>query len=205
MDSRLRPTGKSGALAVSMDEFLRYFRTGKGQLWERQSLCKARVVFGEEVVAGKARAMVRDALLMKPWDDSMAAEIKAMRLAMQKGASDENIKRGVGGTVDVEFVVQMLQLKHMQEAPEVWTPGTVDAIKKLIETGKLDHGLGGSLLRSYQFLRSVEARLRLMNVAARHDLPTQEKALEKLAIHAQVSRRRSFNVSRQALQVASAS
>ena len=181
MDSRLRPTGKSGALAVSMDEFLRYFRTGKGQLWERQSLCKARVVFGEELVAGKARAMVKDALSMKPWDDSMAAEIKAMRLAMQKGASDENIKRGVGGTVDVEFVVQMLQLKHMQDDPSVWVPGTVDAIKQLVEAGKLDFGLGGSLLRSYQFLRSVEARLRLMNVAARHDLPTQEKALEKLA------------------------
>ena len=181
MDSRLRPTGKSGALAVSMDEFLRYFRTGKGQLWERQSLCKARVVFGEEVVSSKAGAMVRDALLMKPWKDSMAAEIKKMRLAMQKDATDENIKRGFGGTVDVEFVVQMLQLKHMRDAPKVWTPGTVDAIKQLIEAGKLDYGTGGSLLRSYQFLRSVEARLRLMNVAARHDLPTQEKSLEKLA------------------------
>ena len=181
MDSRLRPTGKSGALAVSMDEFLRYFRTGKGQLWERQSLCKARVVFGEEGVADKAREMVEDALLMKPWDDSMAAEIKAMRLAMQKDATDENIKRGVGGTVDVEFVVQMLQLKYMQDDPSVWAPGTVDAIKRLIQAGKLDYGTGGSLLRSYQFLRSVEARLRLMNVAARHDLPTQEKSLEKLA------------------------
>lgn len=181
LDSRLRPTGKSGALAVSMDEFLRYFRTGKGQLWERQALCKARVVFGGRAIADKAIALVEEALLMKPWNDSMAGEIKAMRLAMQKGASDQNIKRGVGGTVDVEFAVQMLQLKHMQDDRSVWTPGTVEAIGRLVEAGKLERGLGGSLSRAYQFLRAVEARLRLMNVAARHDLPTQPKQLEKLA------------------------
>jgi glutamate-ammonia-ligase adenylyltransferase len=181
LDSRLRPTGKSGSLAVSMDEFLRYFRTGKGQLWERQSLCKARVVFGSPAVVEKAILCVEEALLTKPWKDSMAAEIKAMRLAMQKDASDENIKRGVGGTVDVEFAVQMLQLKHMQDEQSVRTPGTVDAINELVKAQKLDAGLGGSLMRSYQFLRSVEARLRLMNVVARHDLPTEPKQLEKLA------------------------
>ena len=181
LDSRLRPTGKSGSLAVSMDEFLRYFRTGKGHLWERQSLCKARVVFGGSGVSAKAKAVVKQALLMKPWDDSMALEIKAMRLAMQKDATDENIKRGVGGTVDIEFAVQMLQLKHVEDDPSVWTPGTVDAINRLVESGKLDEELGSSLSNSYQFLRSVESRLRLMNTAARHDLPTQQKQLQKLA------------------------
>lgn len=181
LDSRLRPTGKSGSLAVSMDEFQRYFRTGKGQLWERQSLCKARVVFGGDAYAKKAMTLVEDALLMKPWDQSMAEEIKAMRLSIQKDASENNIKRGVGGTVDIEFAVQMLQLKHMHEAPSVWTPGTIDAIGRLLDAGKLSAPLGASLLRSYQFLRSIEARLRLMNVTARHDLPSQEKELFKLA------------------------
>ena len=181
LDSRLRPTGKSGSLAVSMDEFLRYFRTGKGQLWERQSLCKARVVVGGDAVTGKAKAVVKQALLMKPWENSMANEIKAMRLAMQKDATKENIKRGVGGTVDIEFAVQMLQLKHVQDDPSVWAPGTVDAINRLVEAKKLEAEIGRSLSSSYQFLRSVESRLRLMNTAARHDLPSQQKQLQKLA------------------------
>ncbi len=46
VDPRLRPTGRSGPLAVSLDEFVRYFRQGHGRLWERQSLCKARVITG---------------------------------------------------------------------------------------------------------------------------------------------------------------
>ena len=43
VDARLRPTGRSGALAISFDEFARYFADGGGQLWERQALCKAAV------------------------------------------------------------------------------------------------------------------------------------------------------------------
>ncbi len=46
VDARLRPTGKSGSLAMSLGEFGRYFAAGSGQLWERQALCKARPVYG---------------------------------------------------------------------------------------------------------------------------------------------------------------
>ena len=42
VDLRLRPTGRSGALATTFQEFARYFAEGDGQLWERQALCKAR-------------------------------------------------------------------------------------------------------------------------------------------------------------------
>ena len=46
VDARLRPTGKSGVLTTTFKEFVRYFLEGGGQLWERQALCKARVVYG---------------------------------------------------------------------------------------------------------------------------------------------------------------
>ena len=46
VDARLRPTGKSGTLATTFDELVRYYLEGDGQLWERQALCKARLVYG---------------------------------------------------------------------------------------------------------------------------------------------------------------
>ena len=46
VDARLRPTGKSGSLAMSLAEFNRYYAEGDGQLWERQALCKARPIYG---------------------------------------------------------------------------------------------------------------------------------------------------------------
>ncbi len=100
---------------------------------------------------------------------------------MQQFASDRNLKRGIGGTVDVEFIVQMLQLKYARRMPEVITPGTLDAIDVLNRAGVLDDADARKLGQAYRFLRSVESGLRLMNTAARHDLPTDEMELEKLA------------------------
>ena len=67
VDARLRPTGKSGALATSFAELLRYFTEGGGQLWERQALCKARVVYGSPRVAAAAMATVGRAAFDHRW------------------------------------------------------------------------------------------------------------------------------------------
>ena len=181
MDCRLRPTGKSGSLAVSEEELLRYFDSGQGQLWERQSLCKTRVVFGGSTQSEKAMAIIHQAILGQRWQDSMTTDIYKMRMAMQRTASKNNLKRGIGGTVDIEFIIQMLQLKHCGTDPSVLVTGTLEAAERLIATGILDPEQGRVLADAYQLLRSVEARLRLMNVTARHDLPIDNKQLTKLA------------------------
>jgi glutamate-ammonia-ligase adenylyltransferase len=181
LDPRLRPTGKSGSLAVSLEELQRYFAEGRGQLWERQALCKARPVYGAPEAAARTMQLIRKIIVENDWHPANAEEIRRMRIRMQQTASDRNLKRGIGGTVDVEFIVQMLQLKHAREMPEVLTPGTLDAIESLNRAGLLSDADARQLSQSYRFLRSVESGLRLMNTAARHDLPTDRMELEKLA------------------------
>ena len=180
LDSRLRPTGKSGALAISFAEFDRYFGTGDGQLWERQALCKARPVFGRPEFCSQADAMVRKAITGDSWQPRMATEVHDMRLRMQENSHRRNIKRGVGGTVDCEFAVQMLQIKYAKTHPEVLVAGTLDAIAKMKQLGVLTAADADSLASNYGFLRGVEARFRLMNIAARHDLP-EDTQLKRLA------------------------
>jgi glutamate-ammonia-ligase adenylyltransferase len=75
----------------------------------------------------------------------------------------------------------MLQLKHAATTPAVLVPGTLDALQALQQAGHLDSDDAEYLSRAYRFLRSVEARLRLMNTTARHDLPTDRTEQEKLA------------------------
>lgn len=181
LDPRLRPTGKSGALAVSLDEFDRYFYEGRGQQWERQALCKARPIYGSLHVRDQAMYVIRKAILDKPWEDSMANEIRQMRHRLEGTATRSNLKRGFGGTVDIEFIIQMLQLKNAADNPTVLTPGTLDAAAELRASGCLSDDDFGFLNRSYRFLRSVEAGLRLMNTTARHDMPRSSEELEKLA------------------------
>ncbi|MEM8679114.1 MAG: bifunctional [glutamate--ammonia ligase]-adenylyl-L-tyrosine phosphorylase/[glutamate--ammonia-ligase] adenylyltransferase, partial [Planctomycetota bacterium] len=180
VDPRLRPTGKSGSLAFSFAEFERYFREGDGQLWERQALCKARPVFGSSASRHRVMEIIRG-ILQVPWEPAYANQIHDMRLQMQENATRRNLKRGAGGTVDIEFIVQMLQLKYAQSHPEILVPGTLRAIEKLGQLDLLSADDAEALQKHYRFLRSVEARLRLMNTTARHDLPDDKEDLSRLA------------------------
>ncbi len=181
VDARLRPTGRSGALAVSLDEFVRYFQQGDGQLWERQSLCKARVITGSTAAIERTEAAISAAIYCQPWQPIFATEIRDMRFKLQESASERNLKRSVGGTMDTEFVVQMLQLKHGQENPAVRVTGTLAALVVLRDQGILPSEDAGFLLESYRFQRSIEARIRLMDAAGRHEFPTDSLELAKLA------------------------
>ncbi len=181
VDARLRPTGRSGSLAVPFDAFARYFAGGQAQLWERQALCKARVVIGTPEAAAQAMDVVAEAAFSPPWTPRFAAEIRQMRARLEDTASKLNLKRGPGGTVDLEFLVQMLQLKHGGDDPSVRRPGTLDALAALEQGGYLPTDDAEYFFESYRFQRSVEARIRLMNAAGRHELPEGEKELAKLA------------------------
>jgi glutamate-ammonia-ligase adenylyltransferase len=181
VDARLRPTGRSGALAVSFDALARYFSEGGAQLWERQALCKARPVLGNEAAGRHAMEIVAEAAFGTPWRPEFAAEIRQMRSRLEDTASSRNLKRGPGGTVDTEFLVQMLQLKHGGEDPTVRVPGTLDALTALEAGGHLSSDDAEYFRKSYRFQRSIEARIRLMAASGRHELPDNDRELAKLA------------------------
>ena len=180
MDPRLRPTGPNGELAGPLDAFARYFSEGSGQLWERQALCKARPVFGSDAARRLAMQYVHEILVSPPWQSSFADDICVMRLKLQESASEENLKRGEGGTVDIEFIVQMLQLKHAVSKPSVLVTGTLDTISALQDADIISQDDAALMSESYRYLRSLESRLRLMNTTARHDLPTDDASLIRL-------------------------
>ena len=181
VDTRLRPTGRSGALAISFDEFLRYFTDGAGHLWERQALTKARPIYGVPLARAQAMDVIYEAITAHAWQPEDADEIRRMRRRLEETASGRNLKRGVGGTVDIEFIVEMLQLKYAAEHRDVLGTGTLGGIGALAERGLLAEDDASFLHTSYRFLRSVEARIRLMNTTARHDLPADEQEMRKLA------------------------
>ena len=181
LDPRLRPSGKSGALAISVAEFEKYFVSGQGQLWERQALCKARPVYGSEDARQQVLEVAHRCITSPPWQPQFAQDIRSMRQRLEKTASPLNLKRGPGGTVDIEFAVQMMQLRAANELPEILVPGTLDAIAALNRTGCLGDSDRDFFSESYRFLRGVESSLRLMNTTARHDLPEDEASLTRLA------------------------
>ena len=182
MDSRLRPSGKSGAAAISLAEFARYFAAdGPAAVWERQALVKARPVVASDAAAAEVRRIIDRATYERAWTAADVEAIRRMRSLMEVGAKASNLKRGPGGVVDIEFIAQMLQLVHGGREPTLRTTGTRAALVALRDAGLLDAERFAFLERAYRTLRAIEGRLRLLDAADRHDFPAAAGEQRKLA------------------------
>ena len=112
VDTRLRPEGAKGMLAVNLAAFDIYQRE-HAWTWERMALCRARPVHGAPAARARVEQLVRD--LLEPRGDpvQVRADSATMRIEMarHKPASGPlDIKLGDGGLVDLEFAVHTLQL-----------------------------------------------------------------------------------------------
>jgi len=182
MDSRLRPAGRSGPPATSLAEFDRYFAAdGPAAVWERQALVKARIVVASEAAAAETRRIIEGATYGRNWTAAEVESIRRMRYRMEEGAKRSNLKRGPGGVVDIEFIVQMLQLVHGGREPAVRGTGTLPGLVALHAVGVLSAERRAFLERAYRTLRSIEGRLRLLDAAGRHDFPAEPDEQRKLA------------------------
>jgi glutamate-ammonia-ligase adenylyltransferase len=179
VDMRLRPTGKSGSLALSLDEFKRYFGCA-AQVWERLALTRARVVRGEGPFADELMACVREAVAGR-CDGVVTADVAAMRAKLEGAANPRSLKRGRGGLADVEFAVQLLQLRHGRSHPDVLKANVWEAVDALAAAGLLSGANAAALRDGYSFLRFVEARLRIVTDRPLTEIPETADDLAKLA------------------------
>ena len=165
IDTRLRPSGRAGSLVSSVAAFTRYHQT-QAQLWERQALIKARAVAGDSALAARVNALFEDYVYSEPIRAADVAEIQRLRGRMELELAAEtnerfNIKTGRGGLVDVEFLVQMLQLRYGHRLPAVRHRDTLSTLDALRACRVLSREESQVLKRGYQFLRRLENRLRI--------------------------------------------
>lgn len=112
VDTRLRPQGAQGMLAVSLDAFAGYQRK-EAWTWEHMALTRARPVFGSQQARKQVSAILSD-VLHQPYNaDKLVADAVKMRedIARHKPPSGPlDVKLGEGGLIDLEFAVHILQL-----------------------------------------------------------------------------------------------
>jgi glutamate-ammonia-ligase adenylyltransferase len=166
VDLRLRPGSKGSGFAASVDALERYYEE-HGDLWERQTLTRARLVLGDRRLARRVRATLRRLVYGAPLPESALKEIKEVRTRMEVELGKEtpgrrHVKLGRGGLVDVEFLAQALQLVHGARHPDVRRPSTIPALAALARVGALAPATAAALAEHYRFLRRVSAALRLL-------------------------------------------
>ncbi|MBW3595430.1 MAG: bifunctional [glutamine synthetase] adenylyltransferase/[glutamine synthetase]-adenylyl-L-tyrosine phosphorylase [Actinobacteria bacterium] len=187
IDAGLRPEGKSGPLARSLQSFAEYYERWSSP-WEHQALVKARVTAGDERIGAVFVEMTAPLAFPKELTPAAVGEIRHLKVRMEK----ERIPRGVdprrhlklgpGGASDIEFSTQLLQLRHGHSHPELQVANTLDALRAATVAGVIGERDASHLADAYRFV--ARARNRLFFLAGRpvDVLPTKPEDLEALGI-----------------------
>jgi glutamate-ammonia-ligase adenylyltransferase len=190
VDMRLRPTGRSGSLVLPLEEFTRYYTAsresaahpeGTAELWERQALTRARLVLGEADFSRQVAAALAEGAYGLPWQPGHADEVLAMRQRLEASRGGRDLKRGPGGLMDVEFLVQLLKIKHGRSTPALRSTNTREALDALAAAGLLSPDEAEDLRAAYDFLMRVQGRLRIVHNRSLDEVPEAPEEVEKLA------------------------
>ncbi len=160
IDTRLRPSGRSGLLVSGIDAFERY-QQQDAWTWEHQSLLRSRSVSGDAGLMDAFEQLRKKALANFVSADKLLDDVVSMRAKMKKeldrSTSERfDLKQGDGGIVDLEFIVQYLCLREAARHPEVIVySDNIRQIEALAASGVLTADVAERLTTIYQAYRHV--------------------------------------------------
>ena len=166
VDMRLRPSGRQGPVATSIEAF-RTYQTSEAWTWEHLALTRARVAAGGASLAAEVETFRRDLLASKRQGDSLRADVADMRArlaAAKPGAGGWDAKFGAGRLMDIELMAQTLALQNAspaQGAERQISAGTA-AIRSGI-AGKVSESDQTALLDAYRLCWRLQVCTRLLS------------------------------------------
>src|SRR4051812_4683606 len=177
VDARLRPEGEKGLLVSSLEAYSLYY-TMRAQLWEVQSLTRARPIMGpsQNEFMEIARGVWHHAGEQQNLFGQINEMLQRIRRERSTGPEFVNIKTGTGGIIEAEFLIQGLQMRA-----NVWEPNWSKAVDALTERADFTSAETKGLKSSYYLLRRCESTLRRYENVSVSTLPADPAELTKVA------------------------
>ena len=187
VDANLRPEGRSGPLVRTLASYAAYYEQW-AQPWEVQALLRAAPVAGDEQLGARFVAMA-DRIRYPDGGISVAAvqEIRRVKARVDaerlpRGADpNTHTKLGRGGLADVEWTVQLLQLRHAHEVPALHTTPTLAALDVIAEAELIPLGDTDQLREAWLTATRARNALVLVRGKAVDQLPGPGRQLNAVA------------------------
>ncbi len=160
VDTRLRPDGGKGLLVSPFDGYADYQRA-RAWTWEQQALVRARPVAGDSGLSTRFATLRRELLCTERDTAAVRADVLAMRARWRKeldrsDAQTFDLKQGVGGLVDLEFLLQFLVLAHAAQHPDLThSTRTRELIAIAASCALIDAGVADALADAHEALLSA--------------------------------------------------
>jgi len=184
VDTRLRPYGDGGPLAMNFDHMEDYYQH-QGREWERYALIKADVVAGDRKAGRELLLRLRPFVYRRYLDFGVFESLREMKrkigAEVRRKNLHDNIKLGSGGIREIEFFGQMFQLIRGGVLPTLQKPAIQSVLETLGREGFVPPAVCRELTAAYRFLRAVEHRLQEFNDRQTHALPSDPGARLRLA------------------------
>lgn len=177
IDTRLRPDGNAGLLAVSIDGFENY-QLNSAWLWEHQALTRARFTAGDTDIGERFEALRESILLRHRNLDTLKQGIIEMRQRMHEGHPNKSglfdLKHDSGGMVDIEFITQYIVLAYSHQYPDLLKNlGNIALLKMAGDNNLLERKLAYEVADIYRSYRAKQHSIRLQGHSrARTDAET---------------------------------
>jgi len=184
VDTRLRPFGNSGQLALSFDAMETYYER-HGREWERYAMVKARPISVDPQAASELSRILQPFVYRRYFDFSAFASLREMKQMIdaevgRKGAK-RNVKLGPGGIREIEFIGQAFQLIRGGRSPLLQKRSILFILTTLHEMSLIPEFVFSSLHDAYLFLRKTENAIQAFAEQQTHLLPENELQQLRLA------------------------
>src|SRR6266496_1857337 len=201
VDLRLRPEGSAGPLARSLESMENYY-AGFGETWERLALIKARGIGGSRELAYEFLRQHQPFIYPKSPTPDLLDEIANIKRRIERDVVgpdklERDVKLGIGGIREIEFIVQALQLIHGARHPFLQEPSMLKALRALRQLDLLPRDEVLTLDNAYRFLRRVEHRLQIEGEQQTHTVPREPEPLQRLALSLRFSSAEAFTAALQ--------
>ena len=186
LDLDLRPEGKNGPIVRSIDSYASYYQRWAGT-WESQALLRARVISGEKSVKEDFVSLIDRYRYPEQMEEAAVVEIRRIKARVEVerlplGADPmRHLKLGRGSISDVEWLVQLLQLKHGHSKPSLQTPHTLQALDQLEQSGIVQSSDAIVLKQAWQLSSAIRSAVMLAQNKRTDVLPIDRQQLESVA------------------------
>ncbi|MCP4757116.1 MAG: bifunctional [glutamate--ammonia ligase]-adenylyl-L-tyrosine phosphorylase/[glutamate--ammonia-ligase] adenylyltransferase, partial [Proteobacteria bacterium] len=184
VDTRLRPFGESGPLAMSFNATVEYYQR-QGREWERYALIKTVVLAGDRkngaILMERLKPFVYRRYLDYGTYDALREMKQSIALEVERKGLADNIKLGSGGIREIEFFGQIFQLVRGGVEPSLQERGILKVLSTLAQSDYIPQRVCDELTEAYQFLRNTEHRLQEFLDQQTHKLPTDRMQRQRLA------------------------
>jgi glutamate-ammonia-ligase adenylyltransferase len=186
LDLDLRPEGKNGPIVRSIDSYAAYYKRWAGT-WESQALLRARLISGEPGIKDGFIELINQYRYPDQIEQSAIIEIRRIKARVEverlpQGADPKrHLKLGRGSISDVEWLVQLLQLKHASRHPEIQTPHTLFALEQMESVGLITNSDARVLLEAWVIASKIRSAAMLYLNKRTDVLPVDRHQLEGIS------------------------